>query len=63
MGEEIDRIPQLLERAEDLLEKKTASSEDRMNSIEIAKGLIAIAQIYALMRIHEVLERFHDGKD
>lgn len=63
MADRIDRIPVLLERAEGLLEKKTASSEDRMNSIEIAKGLIAIAQTYALMRIHEVLERMLDGKD
>lgn len=62
MGKEIDRVPQLLEKAEDLLEKKTASSEERMNSIQQAHGFIGIAQTYALLRIHEILERTH-GKD
>lgn len=62
MGKEIDRIPQLLEKAEELLNVRTASSEERMNSIQQAHGFIAIAQTYALMRIHEVLERTH-GQD
>lgn len=57
MGKEIDRVPLLLEHAEDLLDKKTASSEERMNSIQVAQAYITIAQTYALLRIHEVLER------
>ncbi len=63
MGEEIDLIPILLEKAETLMEEKSALSGQREHNISMAHVWVGIAQTYALLRIHEVLERAQDGKN